>query len=158
MHKLIHYSPTLISVFFLSTDQLLKYLARTHQTFSYYLGTKWLGWEYFANTGVAFSIPLPSLITTLITLAIIVILLIAWRRNRNKQKLFHFGIALIIFGALSNFIDRLAFGFTIDYLRILTGVINAADMMIVAGALLLVLQQRAMRPKMESQNHVDSDQ
>lgn len=142
MHKLIHYSPTLISVFFLLLDQTLKYFARTHQTFSYYLGTKWLGWEYFANTGVAFSIPLPSLITTRITPVIIVILLIVWRRNRNKHKLFHFGIALIIFGAISNFIDRLAFGFTIDYLRVLTGVINIADIMIVAGMILLIINSK----------------
>lgn len=142
MRSKVYYFPTLISVFFLFTDQLLKYLARTHQTFSYYLGTKWLGWEYFANTGVAFSIPLPSLITTLITPVIIVILFIAWYRNRNKQGLFHFGIALIIFGAISNFTDRLFFGATIDYLRILTGVINLADIMIVSGGLLLIINSK----------------
>lgn len=145
MNEKVYNFPTLASVFFLFTDQLLKYLTRTHQTFSYYLGTKWLGWEYFANKGVAFSIPLPSLITTLITPVIIAILLIVWWRNRDKQKLFHFGIALIIAGAISNFIDRLAFGFTIDYIRILTGVINIADVMIMTGGVFLIIHQRKVK-------------
>lgn len=142
MKQNIHLISIYAGGFFLFIDQLLKYLARTHQTFSYYPNTKWLGWEYFANTGVAFSIPLPSLITTLTTPVIIVILLIAWYRNRNKQQLFHYGMAFIIFGAISNFIDRVTFGFTIDYLRVLTGVINIADMMIVMGMILLIINSK----------------
>ena len=42
-------------------------------------------------------------------------------------------LILIISGALSNFIDRILFGATIDYIRIFTGVINLADVMIVVG-------------------------
>ena len=142
-HTTKYITPLITSGVILLSDQFLKYFARTHQAFTYYVGTKWLGWEYLANTGVAFSIPLPSLIAILTTPFIIAILLIAWHRNRDKKRLFHFGMALIIFGAVSNFIDRLAFGFTIDYLRVFTGVINLADVMIVGGMVLLLIHSQS---------------
>lgn len=147
MKRNIHLISIYAGGFFLFIDQLLKYFARTHPMFTYYLDTRWLGWEYFANTGIAFSIPLPSFITILITPLVLLALFIAWNTRVDKTPRFYFGATLIIAGAVSNFIDRILFNATIDYLRILTGVINLADVMVVGGGVLLFFNKQKAKTK-----------
>ena len=136
--------------FFLLVDQVLKWAARSNPDFEYYIIGKWLGWEYMANPGIAFSLPFPNWLLVLIT-PLIIFGLIVWATKvfhkkssislRQAQgRLYLLSLILIIFGALSNFIDRVLFAATIDYLRVLTGVINLADVMIVAGAGMLVVE------------------
>ncbi|MBI4992644.1 MAG: signal peptidase II [Candidatus Magasanikbacteria bacterium] len=144
---------------FLLVDQLLKFFARSNPDFEYYIAGKWLGWEYMANSGIAFSLPFPNWLLVLIT-PLIIFGLIIWAIKRvpcniehEKWKMEHVSFALIIFGALSNFIDRVLFSATIDYLRILTGVINVADVMIVAGAMMVVFGElRAAKFNKKKQN------
>lgn len=117
---------------FFIIDQTLKYFSLT--TWSQKkLPFKFFGWHPFKNTGVAFGIPVPQII--IITLSLIIIFLLLYLLKNSKQNTFldKLGLILIIFGATSNLIDRLLFGFTIDYFLILTGVINLADVMIVVG-------------------------
>ena len=117
-------------------DQLLKSVARSNPDFEYYIIGKWLGWEYMANPGIAFSLPFPNWLLVLIT-PLIIFGLIVWLIKLSSKKSsisYLLSLILIIFGALSNFIDRVLFAATIDYLRVLTGVINLADVGIVAGA------------------------
>jgi len=120
--------------FFLFLDQILKYFAKANSEFSFYIWKNWLGWEYFENLGVAFSLPLPAWLMIVLTPLILVGLLVWLGKKKNKTNYFYLGIILIFSGAVSNFIDRILFGFTIDYIRILTGVINLADVLIVVGA------------------------
>ncbi|MFA4831592.1 MAG: signal peptidase II [Patescibacteria group bacterium] len=127
-----------ISGVFLLVDQWLKYLTRTNPDFTYYLWKPWLGWEYFSNSGIAFSLPFPNPLLIIFTPLIILALFIFLTKQKNPSFFFIFGITLIIAGAISNLIDRVLFAATIDYLRLLTGVINLADVMIAAGAGLLV--------------------
>jgi signal peptidase II len=48
-------------------------------------------------------------------------------------------LLLILAGAISNFIDRLLFGFVIDYLAFFSrSYLNLADLMIAAGMLILI--------------------
>ena len=132
----------LIGGFFLLADQLLKSVARTNPDFEYYIIGKWLGWEYMANPGIAFSLPFPNWLLVLIT-PLIIFGLIVWLIKLSSKKSsisYLLSLILIIFGALSNFIDRVLFAATIDYLRVLTGVINLADVGIVAGAGMLVVE------------------
>lgn len=126
-----------VSGFFLFLDQVLKYIARMHPADAYYIVKPWLGWEYLGNTGVAFSIPFPNIILVLFTPLVVLGLFLFWRK-KNIDSLTSFGVLLIIAGAVSNWIDRVLFELTIDYIRILTSVINIADIMIVAGTLFLV--------------------
>lgn len=128
--------------FFLLIDQLLKWAARSRPDFQYYIFGKWLGWEYMANSGIAFSLPFPNWLLVLITPPIILVLILWFIKSyRGEVVNCYLLIAncLIISGAVSNFVDRVLFSATIDYLRILTGVINLADVMIVAGVGLLVV-------------------
>jgi len=57
-----------------------------------------------------------------------------------SRNTYHISLGLILFGALSNYIDRVLFGATIDYIRLFTAVINLADVMIVGGVGLLLVK------------------
>lgn len=56
-----------------------------------------------------------------------------------------FAGTLLAAGAVSNLMDRVASGATVDYIRILTGVFNLADFYIVIGALLLFVNIRTVK-------------
>jgi len=127
--------------FLFSLDQVLKYTARTNPEISY-VWKKFIGWEYFANPGIAFSIPIPNSIIIFLTPLIILALSIILIRNKTTNIHLHAGIVFIILGAVSNFVDRVLFDITIDYLRIFTSVINLADLMIVVGVILSLKQPK----------------
>ena len=131
--------PLVISGFFFVLDQMLKFLARTNPTDTYHLIDNVLGWEYFGNTGIAFSLPFPNTLLVVGT-PIILLLFIAYvGKKRNVGSKMFFATCLIFFGAISNLIDRVLFELTVDYIRILTSVINIADIMIVLGTILLLM-------------------
>ncbi len=132
----------LISGFLFGLDQILKYFARLNPEQAFYLWKNWLGWEYYANTGIAFSLPVPNWLIVFVT-PFILLGLIFWLVKSSEFKIQSskfLAINLIILGALSNYIDRILFGVTIDYLRVLTGIINLADVMIVGGVTLLLFK------------------
>ena len=65
-------------------------------------------------------------------------------KNRPSNNIEKIGYGMVIGGALGNFIDRIIYGYVIDYIDInLFGwnypVFNIADMMIVIGVFLLVI-------------------
>lgn len=132
-----------LSGFFLLLDQLLKHFARANADFSYYLWKPWLGWEYYANPGIAFSFPFPNWLIIIATPIIILGILFWYLKSKTcKLQAVNYklsAVSLVIAGALSNYIDRILFSATIDYLRFFTGVINLADVMIVGGVLLLII-------------------
>lgn len=121
-------------LFFIVFDQILKFIARTNPTSTYYIWKPWLGWEYFPNTGVAFSIPFPYPLLIIATPLILIWFVIQIRKHQTTT-LFNTGMIFIIAGAVSNLIDRMLFNFTIDYIRIFTSIFNLADVAIVAGAI-----------------------
>ena len=128
----------LIGGIFLLLDQGLKFLARTNPGANYYIARPWLGWEFFANPGIAFSLPVPQFLMIVGTPVILLWLYYVVSKEKQVNKLALPGLLLIIFGAASNFIDRLLFGYTVDYLRIIAGIINIADIMIVAGVVMML--------------------
>lgn len=140
--RLLLYS--LGGVLLLMVDQVLKDLARTNPAFTSYLIKPYLGWEYFGNPGIAFGLPIPNAVLVIAT-PLIILGLLLWLAKKHTRARSALGLILIITGATSNFVDRVIFGLTIDYLRILTGVLNLADAAIVTGAVLLVLS--AQGPK-----------
>ena len=140
MTKRIHSSLFFLSGFFLLSDQLVKNYFINHQDFTAYFIEPWLGLEYFQNPGVAFGIPIPNGVTLFYTpLVLLVLLLFLFKKNSSLKKVL--GLSLITCGALSNFIDRISVGFTIDYIRVVTSILNIADIMIVTGALLVLLEE-----------------
>lgn len=126
---------------FLLLDQFLKHIARTYEYTRLYIIDPWLGWEYLENFGIAFGIPISQFLVIPISFIIIGGLIIYVGHHKKRSTLLIFSTALIVAGAFSNIIDRMFYGFTIDYLRIITSVINLADICIVAGALLLLYSE-----------------
>lgn len=119
-------------------DQILKYLAQTHQTYTHYLIDNTVGWEFFANHGIAFGISFP-----LIPLLIITPLILWFFFYTQKQTTLwsQIGFTLVYVGALSNMIDRAIHGYVIDYFRVVTSMFNLADVYILIGVIILLREQ-----------------
>ncbi len=130
-----------VSGLFLFIDRLLKWLAVSSWAIPRLLNP-YLGWQPFFNNGIAFSLPIPRLITLLFTLPIICLICFGLYREfkkANANALLIFSLTLIFTGALSNFIDRMFCGHVIDYLLLGTAVINISDIIIVGGLILYLL-------------------
>lgn len=130
----------LIGVFCIFIDQILKHIARLFDTATLYIIPQIFGWEYYENPGIAFGIPIPHII--IIPLTIIIISAgIRYANQSSRTNIELLGTTLIIAGALSNLIDRISYGVTIDYIRILTSIINIADICIILGVYFLIKKQ-----------------
>lgn len=103
---------------------------------------------YVRNKGAAFSFlsnaswRLPFFITVSIIAAVVI--LIAFRKLREDQKLAHISLAMIFSGAIGNLIDRVRLGEVIDFLdvhwyRHHWPAFNVADSLICVGVFLLAL-------------------
>ena len=110
-----------------------------------------LGWSglaeftLFRNTGIAFSLPLPTAVFW--PLAVGVLAVIAWFFVRSltgrRDPVLASMLSLVILGAVSNMIDRGFYGATIDYLLFFgISAINLADVMIVGGVAGLLTRSR----------------
>ena len=103
---------------------------------------------YVRNKGAAFSFlsdaswRLPFFITVSIFAAVVI--LIAFRKLRDDQKLAHTSLAMIFSGAVGNLIDRVRLGEVIDFLdahwyRHHWPAFNVADSLICVGVFLLAI-------------------
>jgi lipoprotein signal peptidase len=132
--------------FLLVLDQVLKWQALHVWREPHLFGGNWFGWQLFLNPGVAFSLPVPSAIIPVITVLILMVLAyFAIARVQKFMLMQFFAGTLLAAGAVSNLMDRVASGATVDYIRILTGVFNLADFYIVIGALLLFVNIRTVK-------------
>lgn len=97
-----------------------------------------IAWEPFLNKGIAFGIELPVPLIVIVTLGIVaaVLYLVYYHVKISPQSArssVYYGLTLIITGAVSNLVDRVYYGSTIDYLKIYLSVVNLADCCIVVG-------------------------
>jgi len=96
----------------------------------------WLRFDFVPHYYIAFSLPWGGksllAITGVIILAILFYVFYLFLAKKLKWELF-FPLTVLLFGAISNFIDRVRYGYVIDYLsgRYFT-VFNLADVLIVA--------------------------
>ena len=101
----------------------------------------WLKIALAKNYYIAFSLPFSGPILTIFIVAIILGLLYYWLiLNKSQNFRFILPLTIILFGAISNILDRIKFGFVIDYidLKYFT-VFNLADAMITGGVVILFL-------------------
>lgn len=122
-------------------DILLKKIFFTSTSEEYFIFGDFLKLKLATNSGIAFGLNLNYyfliLIYFLIAPALLFILFKAYQQKNN----FHIiGLSLIIFGSISNLIDRVYFGFVIDYIDLkYYTVFNLADVMIVMGVIVIIL-------------------
>lgn len=92
------------------------------------------------NRGAAFGM-LKNQLPLFILTSAVAIILIYFNLKQGRQKrliLYNFSLSLILAGALGNLVDRLVFGYVIDFIDLrIWPVFNLADSAITVGAVLL---------------------
>jgi signal peptidase II len=99
------------------------------------------------NSGAAFGIFKNQIVLFIITSIISIILIYINLKREKKNNIYSISLALILSGALGNLIDRLRFGYVIDFFDFrIWPVFNVADSAITIGAILLgwyILNQKS---------------
>lgn len=139
-----------ISTFGIIVDQITKaYIDRSMELFdSITIIENFFHITYVRNKGAAFSFlsnaswRLPFFITVSIIAALVI--LIAFRKLRDDQRLAQTSLAMIFSGAVGNLIDRIRLGEVIDFLdahwyRHHWPAFNVADSLICVGVFLLAI-------------------
>lgn len=134
----------LLSALIVFIDQLIKYFVAS--------GLKHIGaievipgifsLTYVENKGAAFGMMSNMRwVFIVFTLAVIAALIVIVFRNKIDSKLFKASAILLIGGGIGNLIDRILFGYVIDYLSLsfFPPVCNFADYCITAGTILLII-------------------
>lgn len=138
-------------------DQVVKYLVRTgiplHVSLSFLPG---LDLTYLQNTGAAFSLfNQHTWVLALLSGVVSVLLAVALAKKVLPKPIGMLSLALLLGGAVGNFIDRLLFGFVTDMFATTFmnfPVFNVADIGVVVGGVLLcihVIFTYSKEPKVE---------
>jgi len=141
----------LVVVLFIA-DRLLKKFFYENPNFvwDFLFAKKLLSFNYAQNYGIAFSFfnHLESnlwarLILILITFVCIVFLVNFLISYYWRQKFLYIaGLSLIIAGAFSNLLDRVHYGFVVDYIDVsFFTIFNLADAMITGGIILILFKE-----------------
>lgn len=127
-----------------AADQVIKYFISVNlkPIGSVTLINNILDFTYVENRGVAFGMFsgmrwIFIVLTALLIFAIIIYMFI----KKPKSKLFYVCVALIVGGGIGNLIDRIFYGYVIDYISLsfFEPVCNFADYCITIGTVLLVI-------------------
>lgn len=99
---------------------------------------------YVKNTGVAFSMLSGNLTFILMMSVLVVGVLIYFAKNRESGQLENLCYSMILGGALGNFLDRIFYGYVIDFFDFSLfdfkmAIFNVADILIVCGVFLLIV-------------------
>lgn len=128
---------TAVIVFILDQLSKTRWLVASDSPMGFsYLGG-WVQSINFHNSGITFSLPLPTILTLIVTFAALLWLCReAVRAHREDQRFELICIALIVGGAIGNAYDRIVFHYVRDWLLLwFRSAINFADATIVVGAL-----------------------
>ena len=125
-------------------DQIIKYLisAYLQPVGSVSVIDNIFSLTYVENKGVAFGMFSDMRwIFVALTSILLVIIIFYMFKKRPKGKFFYVCAALIIGGGIGNLIDRIFYGYVIDYLSLsfFPPVCNFADCCITAGTIMLVI-------------------
>jgi len=74
----------------------------------------------------------PILLNAIIFIVLVILLAALLKCERGK-----IGFYLVFFGGLSNFFDRLIFGYVVDWINIPFSAFNLADLMIIIGIIII---------------------
>lgn len=141
-----------LSALVIVLDQVTKVVVSHHMSlFESIRLTPFLQLTLLHNTGAAFSFLSQAsgwqrwFFTALGLIVSIIILIWLRRLPRHGRRLLGIGIALVLGGALGNVIDRVAYGYVIDFIDVFYGTwhwppFNLADSSICIGAALVILE------------------
>lgn len=134
----------IIGAVLVGIDQLIKYFISLYlqPVGSVNVIDNILSLTYVENRGVAFGMfsDMRWLFVAL-TSALLTVIIIYMFKKRPQGKFFYICAALIIGGGIGNLIDRIFYGYVIDYLSLsfFPPVCNFADYCITAGTVMLII-------------------
>jgi len=133
----------LIGIALVIIDQVIKYIVNINMLLgqTYPLIEDFLYITYVKNTGIAFGLFKNNNIFMIILISVI-ILIVLYFYNKEKNKVFSLNIAitLLISGAVGNLVDRIYYGFIVDYIDFtFWPAFNLADSLIVIGSITLAV-------------------
>lgn len=130
MKKIIFWN--IVALIFFSLDRFIKIECRANR-----------GILFFKNYNLALGLPFPKNVLIILMAAIILVLffyLIKSYKSGNISLIIP--LTFIIAGAISNLLDRLFYGYVLDYIDIsFFTIFNLADIMITGGVIMLVCNQ-----------------
>ncbi len=130
-------------LFLFASDRVLKIIA-TKNIFNgekYTIIKNILYFDFFKNYNIAFSIPVSNLVAIILSITLLILMIIYFVKLKEVSKRCFGPIILVFIGALSNIIDRIKFGYVIDYLNFINiNVFNLADVFIVLGILTIIIK------------------
>lgn len=134
----------MIAIFFM-VDRYLKFFAVNNQDKPVMdLIGHFLSFSFTPNYFIAFSLPLGGAIletiifVVILSLASLIFYLIL---SKKAQMGYIILLTIILFGAISNMIDRLAYGYVVDYLFVqYFTIFNLADVAISFGAIMIIIK------------------
>ena len=133
----------LIGIALVIIDQVIKYMVNINMLLgqSYPLIEDFLYITYVKNTGIAFGLFKNNNLFMIIVISIIILILLYFY-NKEKNKVFslNISITMLISGAVGNLIDRIYYGFIVDYIVFtFWPAFNLADSLIVIGSITLAV-------------------
>lgn len=153
--RLLVWLVPVIAALVFAFDQYTKYLVSTNLA----IGQAWMpiaALEPFVvvrhvrNSGAAFGM-FPQGGSIFLAIAVVVVCAIAWyyyHRAHTAPLWVRLSLGLMLGGALGNMIDRIRFGFVVDFVDLgWWPVFNVADSSIVVGVTLLAIYMAFMQPK-----------
>ncbi len=104
----------------------------------------WLDLTYVQNTGVAFGLfgGMPQLFTVTSLIIVVLAIRLYLKHIPHDQGWLALSLGLIVGGAIGNVIDRIRFGYVVDFIKTFDGrfpVFNIADSCIVIGVGVMIL-------------------
>jgi len=133
----------LIGIALVIIDQVIKYMVNINMLLgqSYPLIEDFLYITYVKNTGIAFGLFKNNNLFMIIVISVIILILLYFY-NKEKNKVFslNISITMLISGAVGNLIDRIYYGFIVDYIDFtFWPAFNLADSLIVIGSITLAV-------------------
>lgn len=140
--------PGVVALLVIALDQWTKALVLRRwplpQTGEIELVGQWLAFTYVRNEGIAFGLfqGVPQLFTVTALLIVAGAIYVYLYQMPAGDRLLPVLLGLIVGGALGNVIDRVRFGYVVDFIKTLGGrfpVFNVADSAVVVGILIMAM-------------------
>lgn len=103
-----------------------------------------MAWKIYLNENFAFGIPIKwNIFFTIASFIIIICIILFLIHSFHKKTKNIVPLLMIVFGAISNIIDRIRYDAVIDYLYIVpASYINIADLLVAFGVLIIIWNSR----------------
>ena len=139
----------LISTLFLF-DRLTKWFAlKILEGGVFLFSEKFAGLRLYKNFNLIFNIVLPEwLMYGLIGLILAALIWLLFKNYARQNIFLIFSLSLIVAGAMSNLIDRLYFGFVVDFISFFNySIFNLSDVYIIGGVGLIFISEFILKRK-----------